>query len=98
MNRKLTDYDMQRVTLLIDFLKIAKEGIAKPHDPTAVLSKIDNRAKQLDTDLEDLKNCCSNETTVRDAKDFKPYIYAALDDLAIIMGWDMYKYKQWTNS
>lgn len=88
----LADHEMQKASLILEFLKLAKDGIAKPHDPAAVISKLEMHEKRSNKDLTALKNCCSENPTVRDSKDFKPYIVSALEDLAEIMGWKVENY------
>lgn len=99
MNRTLSDSDLQRLTLLLEFIRITKDGMTKPYDPTPILSKIDqhersinrnlNQSKQID--LSDLKNCCPDTAVIQDAKDFKPYIMAAVEQFSEIMNLNVIK-------
>lgn len=91
----LSDNEMQRIKLLLEFLEITKVGITKPYDPTQILAKIqqfeDDYNKQGDNqlNLDVLKTCCMESPVIQDAKDFKPYIMAALEQLSAILDLDV---------
>ncbi len=68
--------------------------MTKPYDPTPILSKIQQYEDDYNQnnphgnvlDLQGLKICCPEVAIITDAKDFKPYIMAALDQFADVMG------------
>ena len=91
--KELTELEMQKISLLLQFLKIAKGGMTKPYDPTPILGKIESFEQSYKVDLSELKKCCPEVAIIRDAKDFKPFIMAALDEFAKIMGLEIYDYK-----
>lgn len=78
--------EREQIDIILEFLKIAREGIKKPHDPSQVIAKIqrfeDNYNRGRDEDesinLDHIKNCCTDIGTVCDANDFRPYILASL--------------------
>lgn len=82
----LTESQMQRAQLLLDFLKITKGGLTKPYDPIPIINKIEKYEHNNQVDLTELKKCCPQSATIEDAKDFKPFIMAALDQFAEVMG------------
>lgn len=92
MNKMLTDQEMQKVQILLEFLEITKVGMVKPFDPTPFIKKIDALEKE-GINTGNLKNCCPTSAEISDAKDFKPYIMAALEDFSEIMGLNVQKYK-----
>jgi hypothetical protein len=76
--------------------------MTKPYDPTPILNKIQQYEDDYNErgglggnlDLNILKNCCSEVAIIKDAKDFKPFIMASLDQFAEIMELDANRYKQ----
>jgi hypothetical protein len=84
--KELNDKEMQKASLLLEFLRIAQKGITKPYDPAQVLSKLTSHNRLGNSSLGDLDKYCSRDSVVRDAKDLKPYILAALDEFSAIMG------------
>lgn len=62
--------------------------MVKPYDPSPILRKL----KSMNEDgfsTEQLEKCCPTSSEVRDAKDFKPYIQAALEQLQDILDLDV---------
>lgn len=90
MIKLLSEQEMQKASLILQFLNIAKEGLVKPYDPLPVVNKLVSSRKE---GLDDLMNCCPPSAVVRDAKDLKPYIMAALDDLSDLMGFKLRLYR-----
>lgn len=92
---ELSDNEMQRVKLLLEFLEITKVGMTKPYDPTQVLAKIQqfeddqNKSGNRQLNLDELKECCISVPVIQDAKDFKPYIMAAVEQLSEILELDV---------
>lgn len=62
--------------------------MVKPYDPSPVYDKI-GKLQREGHDVSDLKKCCPNTPHIYDAKDFKPYITAALKQFSDIMGLDV---------
>src|SRR5687767_1466697 len=95
MARKLSDLSPEEVTrasLLIQFLQVTKDGLVKPFDPTPVIKKLDALQRDSILSLEDataLKKCCPPVAQIQDAKDFKPYINAVLEQFADVMDLDV---------
>lgn len=81
--------DEIKLEFLIKFIGVTKDGMVKPNDPTSLLQKLDvyNRGKRESDriNIEQINSCCATSSTVRDTKDFKPYINAALDKIAEIL-------------
>lgn len=90
---ELSDNEMQRAKLLLEFLEITKVGMTKPYDPTQILGKIQqfeddyNKDHELmeKLDLSHLKDCCMKTAVIQDAKDFKPFIMAAVEQFADLL-------------
>ena len=87
--------EKEKAEILLRFIDIARQGMVKPFDPTPILSKIESFEKKVNRDfdgdssgrlnLSQLKNCCSDTAVITDAKEFKPYIYAALEEFSRLM-------------
>jgi hypothetical protein len=70
----------QEVAVWTDLLKVLCDGMPRPND----ISFYVKRLKDLERDGYDvraLKECCMEEATIREVKDFKPYIFAILERL-----------------
>lgn len=81
----LSSGEFQKVELLIEFVKVMANGLPKPYDPTPMIKKVKRLEKDLHMDLSAVMNCCPASGDIRDAKDFKPYIMAATDEIAKIL-------------
>ena len=86
--RELTPERTSRAQLLIQFLSVAKDGLVRPYDQGPVLKKLEQFEKE-GFDVSDLRKCCPPAGVVQDAKDFKPYILAALDQFAELLDLDV---------
>lgn len=84
MSKGLEFADIEKVNLLLRLLEIATRGLVKPYDPTPVASKID-ALKRKGIDVSGLESCCPTAADIRDSKDFKPYVDAALIEIAKIL-------------
>ena len=84
--RELSDRDMEKAKVLLEFLTIARQGMVKPFDPSQVLRKLTALQRDTKVDIGDLMNCCPQSAQVFDAIDFKPYMLAACEEFSRIMG------------
>lgn len=78
----LTTYE--RAELLIKFIGIMSNGIVKPNDPTYIIKKV-NELQRQGHDIGRSMNFGNSSNDVRDSKDFKLYIDAALDELSELL-------------
>lgn len=85
MAKELKPNEFKKVELLIEFIRITKDGMTKPFDPSPFLNKLDKLKKE-GINTAGLEACCPTTAEVKDAKDFKPYINAALEEFAELMG------------
>lgn len=92
MSKTLNDQEMQKVSLILQFLEVTKVGLVKPFDPTHFLKKLDSLEKE-GVNVGNLRDCCPTGGEISDAKDFKPYIMAALEEFGELMGLNVQKYK-----
>lgn len=84
MSKEFTEEQALKARVLIEFIEVTKNGMTKPYDPTPFLRKL----KSLEDDgidISGLEVCCPTSAEINDAKDFKPYIEAALEEFASIM-------------
>ena len=58
--------------------------MVRPYDPSPILKKLATM-NQEGFDTTDIQKCCPTSSEVRDAKDFKPYIQASLNQIKDIM-------------
>lgn len=86
MAKELTPNEFKKAELIIKFIEVTKDGMTKPYDPSAVLSKLHSLQKDTGMDIKEAVGCCPTSAEVKDAKDFKPYIAAALEEFAELMG------------
>lgn len=70
--------------------------MVRPYDPTQVLRKI-HSLKHEGVDTSKSVECCPTSSEVRDAKDFKPYLMAALDEFSDIMGMNVNKRRRYND-
>lgn len=62
--------------------------MVKPYDPSPILRKLKSMNEDGFSTVQ-LEKCCPTSSEVRDAKDFKPYIQAALEQLQDILDLDV---------
>lgn len=84
-NDHVNSKEMVEARLLIDFINATKTGMTKPYDPIPVIQKIENYERDRGVKLTQIRDCCPQLSTVNDAKDFRPYILAALDRFMQLM-------------
>jgi len=89
-NNELSESDIAKLDIIIRFLQVTKDGLTKPYDPTPFLRKLDTLSKD-GVDISGMAQCCPTSAEVKDAKDFKPYITASLEEYARIMGIEVTK-------
>lgn len=77
----MTKSELEKANLLVSFLAVTKDGLVKPYDPTPVIRKLDSLQKN-GVDIGQTKDCCYPAAEIRDAKDFKPFIMAAVKEFA----------------
>lgn len=86
MVETLDPHQIDEAKMWTEFIRVLANGIVKPYDPAFIadkLTKIENKHR---VDLTELKNCCPQESTIREALPFKPYIDAALSRIETITG------------
>lgn len=79
---------LESVNILIELVRVLQSGMVKPYDPAQIAYKIE-RLKKDGLSHGSLNECCPESTEVRDTKDFKPYIFAALDKISEYMDLDV---------
>ena len=80
----------EKAELLIRFIGAMANGIVKPNDPTYIIKKM-NELQRQGHDIGRSMNFGNGSNDVRDSKDFKPYMDAALDELSEILGLNVVK-------
>jgi hypothetical protein len=86
MNHPISELGFKKLDILMKFLDLAKDGMAKPYDPIPIMTKIEKYEKDTGIDMSDVRACCPQVPVINDAKDFKPYIMASLKLYAELMG------------
>lgn len=74
----LTPDIIAEARLYVDLIGVLKDGVPIPFDPTRIIAKIEKLESESGKDYKELKECCYNIGEIREAKEFKPYIRAAL--------------------
>ena len=80
----MTDSDVEEIKALTQLLKVLCDGIVIPNNIKYQIRNIENMERDTGVDYTDLKKCCMSESTIREAKDFKPYIKPILERIALI--------------
>ena len=86
MEIKFDDYpEMDKAQFLLEFIKVCSNGSIRPYDHSYFLRKLQNSGLHKN-EIDSLSQCCPPDSEIRDALEFKPYMLAALDKLADIIG------------
>lgn len=80
--------DKEKIELLLKLVELCGNGAVRPYDHSHFIYQIrksETKSEFNVSDLDDLLKCCPPSAEVRDAKDFKPYMIAALNELARLL-------------
>lgn len=61
------------------FITALKDGLPIPNNPLINIRRIERIEEATGADYTKLKECCSMSAEVREAKDLKPYVFAAIE-------------------
>jgi hypothetical protein len=71
----------EKVDALLKFIEIAANGSIKPYNHDHFLSKVE----KMGVGQKELFQCCPPQAEIRDSKDFKPYMMAAVKKLSELL-------------
>lgn len=85
----LSSGEIERLNILLRFLEITREGMVRPHDPTAIIDKLEKQGLEIPP-----ADRLGDSTITRDAKYYKPYVKAALNKISEILELDVRDYSR----
>jgi len=76
----------KEIDTLSSLLSVLSNGIAKPMDITYQIKKLYELQEKgnMDVDLTEVINCCPQDGTIREAREFRPLLQKVLDRLNLI--------------
>jgi|31_taG_2_1085359.scaffolds.fasta_scaffold00185_8 hypothetical protein len=82
----LSDSEIQELKAFTQLLKVLADGVVRPNNIKYFIRDVEEAERVSGRDLSKLKECCLPEGTIREAKDFKPYIDLVLKRISDITG------------
>lgn len=70
---------LREIEVLTGLLKVLSSGIVRPNDVSYQIKKLSDLEKQEGLDLSSVIDCCPQQSTVREAKDYKPLLFKVLN-------------------